>query len=332
MEKPKKRVTSADVARLSGVSRATVSYVLNNTPSQTISPKTRERVLDAARVLGYVPSSVGLALAKGRTDIVVLDLGSLPLSEYQVGRFASAFSRHLERAGATVVVHLSDGGDTDGLLRLVRATQPFAVVSFHTALGTIDRQLRNAGVQLIRGIDFDSVRTEHDWMTEAARLQLRHLRERGHRSLAFAHPVRPELMAMSEQKFAITHEEARGMGMTIASSFSLGADRDETSRTVGRWREANADTTAVICYNDDVALAVIGSLADNETAVPDEVAVIGTDDIPNAQYAVPPLSTLRADGATGAAHLAYGLLRAMGQDVEPAAVPHLFRLVVRGTT
>jgi DNA-binding LacI/PurR family transcriptional regulator len=74
---PRRRPTSGDVARLSGVSRATVSYVLNKDPRQSISLATRSRVLDAAQQLGYVPSAAATALRRGRSRLVLLALDPL---------------------------------------------------------------------------------------------------------------------------------------------------------------------------------------------------------------------------------------------------------------
>src|SRR5262245_23907323 len=71
MKKEDRRVTSADVARASGVSRATVSYVLNNDPRQSISPETRERVLQAVEELGYRPFAPARILRAGRSQIVL---------------------------------------------------------------------------------------------------------------------------------------------------------------------------------------------------------------------------------------------------------------------
>ena len=81
-----KRVTSADVAREVGVSRATVSYLLNNTPGQSISAETRRRVLEAAERLGYMPNRNARALRLGRSDIVLFPLGDAPLSHVFAAR------------------------------------------------------------------------------------------------------------------------------------------------------------------------------------------------------------------------------------------------------
>jgi DNA-binding LacI/PurR family transcriptional regulator len=78
-ESTTRRVTSADVARVAGVSRATVSYVLNDTPHQTISAATRTRVFEAASSLGYAPSAAARALRTGRSDVVLCLLPDWPI-------------------------------------------------------------------------------------------------------------------------------------------------------------------------------------------------------------------------------------------------------------
>ena len=74
-------VTSADVARESGVSRTTVSYVLNGTPGTSISDATRQRVLEAAARLGYAPSAAARTLRSGRSDLVLCLLPDWPVGQ-----------------------------------------------------------------------------------------------------------------------------------------------------------------------------------------------------------------------------------------------------------
>src|SRR5690242_1058944 len=98
------RVTSADVARLAGVSRATVSYVLNDRPGQSISTDTRSRVLDAAARLGYAPSAAARALRSGRSEVVLCLLPDWPIGP-EVGALLGNLSTEMARAGLTFVVH-----------------------------------------------------------------------------------------------------------------------------------------------------------------------------------------------------------------------------------
>jgi len=94
------RVTSANVAAEAGVSRATVSYVLNDTPGQTIPEATRERVRTAADRLGYSPSSAARTLRRGRSDLVLHILPDLPIGA-TVGALIEHLSLGLAQHGLT---------------------------------------------------------------------------------------------------------------------------------------------------------------------------------------------------------------------------------------
>src|SRR4051812_47470164 len=104
---PSRRVTSADVAAAAGVSRATVSYVLNGVHGR-ISEQTRARVHDAAERLGYVPNAMASALRAGRTEVVLLALPSWPLGP-AVAEWVTAGVMEFERLGYTPLGSSSRG-------------------------------------------------------------------------------------------------------------------------------------------------------------------------------------------------------------------------------
>src|SRR6476620_6496409 len=158
-----RRITSADVARRAGVSRATVSYVLNNTSGQSISPATRDRVLEAAAGLGYAPSAAARALRTGRSDVVLCLLPDWPIGVV-LGRLLESMSMELARAGLTMLTHPGNGDDP--VSHVLSAVTPAAVLSFEpfatvqqaflraaaipVALVLADRRTRNRG---LRGLD-----------------------------------------------------------------------------------------------------------------------------------------------------------------------------------
>ncbi|MGH6656767.1 MAG: LacI family DNA-binding transcriptional regulator, partial [Actinocrinis sp.] len=100
----KRRVTSAQVAQRSGVSRATVSYVLNGAPNQSISEQTRQRVLTAAEELGYTPFAPARALRAGRSDMVLHLIPQWPIGA-AIAELIEAMTVRLAREGLTLVVH-----------------------------------------------------------------------------------------------------------------------------------------------------------------------------------------------------------------------------------
>src|SRR3954454_3730110 len=104
-----RRPTGADVARRAGLSRATVSYVLNNSPHQVIPDPTRQRVLAAAAELGYTPSPAARALSSGRSDVILLLLPDWPIGP-TVGHLLEDLSAELAAHGLTFVAHPGSAG------------------------------------------------------------------------------------------------------------------------------------------------------------------------------------------------------------------------------
>ena len=109
MSKQPKRVTAADVASELGISRATVGYVLNDTPGQTISEATKRRVLAKAQSLGYQPNRAAQALASGSSRIVLLILPDWPL-DHSMRAHLDETSLALEDAGYSLVTFTEHAG------------------------------------------------------------------------------------------------------------------------------------------------------------------------------------------------------------------------------
>ena len=140
------RVTSADVARLSGVSRTTVSYVLNGTAGTSISEATRRRVLDAAAELGYAPSAAARTLRSGRSDLVLCVLPDWPVGPV-VETMLDHLADELAVRGLSVLVHHVRGERP--LADLWRAVTPRTVVGLTPFSPDEVRAMRRAGIQVV---------------------------------------------------------------------------------------------------------------------------------------------------------------------------------------
>jgi DNA-binding LacI/PurR family transcriptional regulator len=115
------------------VSRATVSYVLNDTPHQTIPEETRQRVLEAVARLGYTPSAAATALRRGRSDVVLGLLPDWPVG-HAVGRVMQEITAAFARHQLTFVVHPDSRiGRYDGNIEPVQALEGGAAVTFERA-------------------------------------------------------------------------------------------------------------------------------------------------------------------------------------------------------
>lgn len=158
--------TSADVARLAGVSRATVSYVLNNAEAVRISEPTRRKVREAAEELGYVPHAAARSLRAGHTRIVLL-----PTSHVPIGPLYSTFLNELQwalrRLDYTVVQYGSLGLSGDAAARAWAELRPVAVISLgEIALSAHNvATLKRAGARAVITMGPDSVpgRTRWSW-------------------------------------------------------------------------------------------------------------------------------------------------------------------------
>lgn len=323
----RRRATSADVARESGVSRATVSYVLNRKPGQSIPEETRQRVLAAARKLDYVPSASARALRSGRTDIVLLAMPNLPQGPV-LSAFVHELAAGLAAGGLTLVTHLDDRSHAK-LPAVVRALSPVAVISYPQLPEEPSRRLLDAGVRWVTGVNLSMAPAQDPraWAREPGRLQAELLLESGRRTLGFAWPVDPTLVVIAQDRLDGATEACRAAGAPAPAVRTVPLDPVEAAAAVAAWRAAGVD--GVCCYNDDTALAVLAGARALEVSVPRELAVVGVDDIPLAALADPPLTTVYSPSDAQGAALAEHLLALVAEAAPPPPVQPLAMTVIR---
>ena len=313
-----RRVTSADVARLAGVSRATVSYVLNDTPKQTISATTRTRVLDAAARLGYAPSAAARTLRTGRSDVVLCLLPDWPIGP-EVGSMLGNLSTALARHGLTFVAHPGNREDRP-IGEIWKAITPAAVIAFADFSPGEIAAMRSAGVALVvallgRGPQRDRRELEMPQQL-VGRRQAGHLAAAGHARIGYAYPDDDRLRIFAEPRLAGVRAECRERGITGPVLETVALDVAAATSAVRRWQAAGV--TGVCAYNDEVALAVLAGARELGLAVPGDLAVVGVDDIPPARLAAPPLTTVTTDQAAVAAYLSATVVAAIHGRPGPA--------------
>lgn len=324
-------VTSADVAKASGVSRATVSYVLNRTPGQTIPEETRNRVLDAARRLDYVPSASARALRSGRTGIVLLAMPNLPQGPV-LSVFVHDLAAGLAVGGLTLVTHLDDRARST-LLNVVRALSPLAVISYPQLAAEPSRQLHEAGVRWVTGVNLSLGPTGDDrqWAVLPGRLQAEHLINRGHTRLGVAWPEDPTLAPIAQDRLDGVVACCAEAGIEPPQVLTVPIEPNRAAAAVATWH--GSGTTGICCYNDDVALAVLTGARKSGLSVPADLAIIGVDDIPLAALASPSLTSIRQPSDEQGGWLAARLL-ALVAGTEPPVVTRevTMTVVVREST
>jgi DNA-binding LacI/PurR family transcriptional regulator len=311
-----RRVTSADVARLAGVSRATVSYVLNDTPRQTISADTRSRVLDAAARLGYAPSAAARTLRTGRSDVVLCLLPDWPIGP-EVGTMLANLSTGLARIGLTFVVHPGNREDRP-IAEIWKAITPAAVIAFADFAPGEMAAMRSAGVALV--VALFGREPQHGRELEVpqqlvGRRQVEHLTAAGHTRLGYARPDDERLRIFAEPRLDGVRSACRSGGLATPAVETVALGAEAAADAVRRWRASGV--TAVCAYNDEVALAVLAGVRLLGLTVPADLAVIGVDDIPPARLAAPPLTTVATDQSAVAAHLCETVLAAMKGEPGP---------------
>ena len=288
------RITIADVAREAGVSQQTVSRVLND--KREISPATRERILLVIQRLGYRPSRIARGLATSRTmtiGLIVPDIGNPFFSE-----MARGADRAAHEAGYSLllgntfedaqreadVLHALEDKRVDGFIlcssRLPQdkldefcASQPAVVL--------VNRESQHAGVGTVRVDD-----------AAGAREAVRHLVAQGRRVIGFlAGPaasysgqdrVTGYRAALAQAGLALDPQ------LVVHSLPYLEGGRQAALSLL----TARLDVNALLCYNDLVAVGALQACAKLGRRVPEDVAVIGCDDIPLAEMVTPPLTTL----------------------------------------
>jgi DNA-binding LacI/PurR family transcriptional regulator len=310
-----RRVTSVDVAREAGLSRATVSYVLNDTPHQSIPEATRRRVLEAAARLGYTPSAAARALRSGRSDVVLFLLPDWPIGT-TVGRLLEHLSDALADRGLVLVAH-PRGPRSRPAAHIWTATGPAAVLGWEefdeAEVAAMDRAgVRVAAAMLGGGPQGGEGATQQ----RIGRLQVEHLVAAGHRRLGYASSDDERVRDFAVPRLAGVRQACAELGLDQPLVRTVPNDPRGAAEAVTAWRVP----TGVCAYNDEVALAVLAGMRAHGLRAPDDLAVVGVDDIPAAATADPPLSTVSTDLRAYAEYLA-GVTRSRLDGTSPPSPP-----------
>lgn len=304
-----RRVTAADVARASGVSRATVSYVLNNVAGQTIPLATRERVRDAAASLGYAPSAAAASLRRGHSRIVLV-VTERALSGAVTEPFLLAIAERLVDAGLTPVTHQLVSEDS--LLALVDEMRPYGVMALVGLSSDALTLLEEAGVPRVYSSGQGDAVFPRPWEEEIGAMQAQHLLRSGCRILAFAAPpvTNPrEVLARSRELGVI----AACAEADVPAPLHLVIPPDLPAATEELARLATVEGNVGVCaFDDSVAAVVLAAARALSLRVPGDVSVIGVDDAPFAPFLAPPLTTLAIDGTSTGRALAERFLAEPG--------------------
>ncbi|MCD0452957.1 LacI family transcriptional regulator [Actinocorallia sp. API 0066] len=320
--------TSVDVARLAGVSRATVSHVLNN-QVERFSADTVERVRRAALALGYVRSAAGRALVMGRSDFIVLVVPYTTFTNLQ--NVVEVLSGEIEKVGLSPVVHFSvsraENATSKRLQHLVETLRPAGVVDLGGLSGRDIEFLAEVGCPLV---------AEHekpDFNTAIGELQARHLHGRGHGRLAYAFlsDERDDPYGQMRADAVTAYCEQEGLPAPLYVRVPL--ERSGARKVLEEMLPRTGTPLGVACYNDLVAIALGEAAKTLGLAVPSDFAVIGVEYAPVGQVISPRLTTVAADVPVSLGHIIQALAKGYGgAEIRRATPEEAFRIVQGETT
>lgn len=313
------RVTATDVAREAGVSQATVSYVLNDTPGQAIPEQTRQRVRAAVERLGYAPHAAARTLRRGRSDVVLFVLPDWPLGS-ALASIIDGLAAGLEEQALTLLVRRSTTGRP--LSELWRTLLPAAVISLDGVSPEDLRSLEAAGVPAISALlhqrsSAEGVLTGAQSLIGA--LQLQHLAATGHQRVGYAAPVDPRVTAFRDLRLDGVRTSCFELGMATPSVREVALELVSAREALQAWRAEMPAVTAVCAYNDEVAFALLAGLRSLGLQAPDDMAVIGVDDTPLAPLAAPPLTSVSQDVGVLVDHFLRAVAAGVAGEVAPRA-------------
>lgn len=325
----RRRPTSADVARRAGVSRATVSYVLNDQPGQSIPTATRERVHEAARDLGYTPNAAAKALRAGQSNLVLLAVRNIPYGR-NLGIVVDRLAEQVAARGLTLVIW-----------------EPAMGQSLRTTLGHLQPryamsllQLEQDEIAALRVANVPYAASEsagvslRDELTGS--LQVHHLAERGHRRIGYLGTEDSEVFVFSGPRRTGVRRGCLELDLPAPAEASVPLPPkgriEEVVEILRAWHREGV--TAVAAYNDYLAGQCLRAAAQLGLRVPEDLAVIGVDDDPMSALLEPALTTVSIDMVGLADHLLGTVLQLSGEVEEaPAHVAsESIRVVDRAST
>jgi DNA-binding LacI/PurR family transcriptional regulator len=303
------RATSSDVARLANVSRATVSYVLNNKSGQKISEQTREAVRRAAEQLGYRPNEAARRLASGHSRLVLFVVPHVRLGEMIV-EMAGTLTSELAARGLTLSTHFQSHGSRS-IVEVAQRLDASAVVSMVPLPAGEDELLASVGIRVVSPLG-DPHAPGFGYQGTIGATQLRHLHSLGHCCIAFAGTDEVGLEPFRVGREAGVRTAAHEFGLPEPLAATFATDGSNAAAIVSGWHRDGV--TAVVGYNDDVALVVLHGIRTAGLACPRDMAVIGMDGEKSGLVSAPPLTTIKPDLAAWAQVFSAVVLQALDPD------------------
>lgn len=295
-----KRVTAQDVAKAAGVSPTTVSFVLNNIEGMRISKETRDRVLEVAKSLNYHPDSSAQKMARGKTSVIGLVLRQNPEKAYAdlfIQDVMQGISNVIRENGYQLLFiplppedkessygKLINERHVDGLIVSGPTDQDYELVEVFNEGAKIVLMGKIRGSK-IPFIDIDNIKS--------AELATSHLVSLGHKDIAMITNASLNYDS-SKDRYEGFRNVLKKNNIALREEWVFLGDRTPESgyEAMRQLLAQKSQPSAVFIASDTVALGAMNACYEKNLKVPDELAIVGFDDIALARYVIPPLTTI----------------------------------------
>ena len=291
----KDSVTSEDVARLANVSQSAVSRTFR--PGASVSKSTRERVLAAAHELGYRPNALARAMISGRSQLIAVLVAYLDNQFYPI--VLEQLSRSLQLKGFQVLLFMTDPGNQDRMVqRMLQFQVDGIVMASATMSSSLARECADTGIPVVLfnryvpSLPVSSVTCNN---VSGGRKLGRLLLAAGHQRIAFIAGAEDSSTSRDrEAGFRQALDEASvPLWRRAIGDYSFAG----AARATRRLFEGTVRADAIFVANDHMAFSVIDVLRDElGLRVPEDVSVVGFDDVPEAGWGGYKLTTVRQPG------------------------------------
>lgn len=322
-----RRVTTGDIAEAADVSRTTVSFVLNGRDDKRVSEETRRHVWKVAREMGYVPSAASRTLRHGRNNVVVCILPQIAPTQ-PINAVKQSLSQTLWKSG--LLTAYIDSPDRElPLADLWSPFDPAGVVIFDAVSDSDLALLRRAKIPFVDRLLTPESHRFGQQQVAVGRSQIAHLSHRGHRRVAYLGVSDPLERRFLEPRLAGAREAADNTDVHLSILDELPSDRDEAVRTLADL-VARDGITALAAFNDEAAVRAYAAARGAGIRIPDDLSVIGTDDLEFAGFLDPPLTTIAFDYEASARALTESVVsQILGSEYDPVEEIVTFGIVER---
>ena len=285
---------------MAGVSRTTVSVVINNLPGTNISEATRDRVLKAAKDLNYSPDAAGRKLVRGKSDTLGLVLCQSPEQAHAdafLARVIFGVEQAAMQMGFHVLINQIEPGDISGYTHLISENLVDGIIVSgprHDDKDIVELHQNGVPVMLLGQMPGTDVPFVDIDATGSAERVMEHLIELGHRDIA--------LITNANLSYTSAQQRRNGYLNALANAgIPFKADHmeegnytpDSGYRAMSGLLKLTPRPSAVFVASDVVALGAILAIKDAGLSIPEDIAIVGFDDIPLTEFFDPPLTTVR---------------------------------------